>query len=66
MGGTRKKFDAIAWVRAVRDQHHELTKDMTPTERLQFDHDRAQRAQEVFEQKAKELQSSMRAKNLSD
>ena len=27
-----KKFDAVEWVRAIRDQHYEKTKDMTPRE----------------------------------
>ena len=31
-----KPFDAVAMVRAIRDEHHEALKDATPEERVRF------------------------------
>jgi hypothetical protein len=41
-----KEFDAVGFVRAVREEHAEALKDATPEERIQFFKEKARALQE--------------------
>jgi hypothetical protein len=51
--GKKKRFDAVAMVRKIRDAHYEQTKAMTPEERLAFFQEEARKAQAELELLAK-------------
>ena len=42
----KKPFDAVAFTRQIRDQHHEQLKDASPEQRMQFYRDKARRLHE--------------------
>lgn len=44
---TKKTFDAVAMVRAIRDHHYELTKSMTTEERAAFYWEGGQKALKI-------------------
>ena len=51
----KKTFDAVAFVRKVRDASYEATKDMTPQERVAWYRERARKAHNEFAELAKKF-----------
>lgn len=47
------EFKAVEWVRAVRDEHYELTKSMSPEERAKFYQERAAAVLKELEERKK-------------
>ncbi len=51
----KKRFDAVAVVRKIRDAHYEQTKAMTAQERLAFYQEKGRKAQAEMEKLAKRI-----------
>lgn len=53
MDRKKKRFDAVAMVREIRDAHFEQTKNLTKEERLAFYQEKGREAQEKLERLAR-------------